>query len=214
MRFQFVGIILFFFCSSSIHVSKPFPLPPSPLSEFSAEWDEPKYLQCNTAGKTRYMSIKEKEVIYILNLLRTNPELFANSVVKQYPQYSRQLVLQSKPEYKSLLETLLKTSSGPMLDPDSLYYISAQCHAYTSGQTGYTGHDRQDEKCKVKKKFTAECCAYGKETPLSIVMTLLIDDGVPGSDHRKICLAPYKKIGVSIEPHSEYRVNAVLDFGP
>lgn len=184
----------------------------SPLSRFSQEWNDPKYMKCNTAGNAGYMSSKEKEVIYILNLLRTNPKLFGNTVVKKYPEYSHNDNLRKIPEFKSLLKTLQNVRPLPLLDPDALCYASAQCHAYSAGKRGYIGHERKDGNCRSKQHFNGECCEYGHNDALDILMTLLIDQNIPSLPHRTICLGPYKNLGVSIQPHKSYRYNAVLDF--
>ena len=67
--------------------------------------------------------------------------------------------------------------------------------------------------------ITSEIIAFGNsfvasaESPLDIVMALLIDKNVPGVGHRKIFLTDYKTVGVSIMPHKTCRNNAVIDFG-
>jgi hypothetical protein len=185
---------------------------PSPLAAYSAEWNDAKYLKCNTAANSRYMSDDEKEVIYILNLLHVNPELFANTVVQKYPDQNHQGFLRNSNEYKSLLDTLRKLKPVLLLNPDSLCFASAQCHAVSSGQAGYVGHERQTKECKSKYRFFGECCDYGHKDPLPILMSLLIDQGVPSLGHRYMCIDPYGKIGVSIQPHKGYGNNAVLDF--
>ena len=184
----------------------------SPLSKFSSEWNDSKYLKCNTASGTTYMSANEKQVIYILNLLRANPRLFANTVVKKYPEYSHNGNLRKVSEFKSFLKTLQNTDPLPLLNPDALCYASAQCHAASAGRRGYVGHDRKEATCRSKQHFNGECCEYGHDDALDILMTLLIDQNVPSLPHRKICLGPYKAVGISIQPHKSYRYNSVLDF--
>jgi hypothetical protein len=184
----------------------------TPLSKFSAEWNDSKYVKCNTASSARYMSAKEKEVIYILNLLRVNPRLFASTVVKKYPEYSHNVNLRKVSEYKSLLKTLQNTEPLPILNPDALCYASAECHAASAGRRGYIGHERKDASCRAKQHFNGECCEYGHDDALDILMTLLIDQNVSGFPHRKICLGEYKAIAVSIQPHKSFRYNSVLDF--
>jgi len=184
----------------------------SPLSKFSSEWNDSRYLKCNTASDAGYMSAKEKEVIYILNLLRANPRLFANTVVKKYPEYSHSDNLRQVSEYKSLLKTLQNTEPLPVLNPDALCYASAECHAASAGRRGYIGHERKDAKCRAKQHFNGECCEYGHNDALDILMALLIDQNVSGFPHRKICLGGYKAVAVSIQPHKSFRYNSVLDF--
>jgi uncharacterized protein YkwD len=185
----------------------------SPLSLYSNEWNDIKYNKCNTAVDAAYMSNGEKNVIYILNLIRSNPELFSNTVLKKYPALSgKDHLSANKYYYQSLITTLLELEPQEILYPDSTCYSSAKCHAYTSGISGYVGHERRSKDCKTKKHYYGECCDYGNSDPLEIVLSLLIDDGVPSLGHRNICLGGYRKIGVSIQPHSKYGTNTVLDF--
>lgn len=184
----------------------------SPLGDYSSAWNDPKYLKCNTAANAGYMSANERELIYILNLARINPSLFAGTVVKNYPEKSGKGYLVNSDYYKSLLDTMKKMKPVNLLQPDSLCYTSAFCHAVSAGNAAYSGHDRQTDDCKEKRNFNGECCDYGNEKPLDIVLSLLIDNWVPSLGHRWICLNSYKRIGVSIQPHKGYRHNAVLDF--
>ena len=183
----------------------------SPLASFSEKWNEPKYRKCNTAAKTKYLSDKEKELIYILNLARNDPKLFANTVVKKYPDRNYGY-LRSSNYYQSLLDTMLSLKSMPLLQPDSLGWVSANCHAISSGNAAFVGHERQDPACNKKRWFDGECCDYGHAEPLDILMSLMIDEEVPTLGHRKICFSDYGKIGVSIQSHKRYGTNAVLDF--
>ena len=179
--------------------------PPSPLASYSAAWNDAKYLKCNTATQANYMSSAEKEVIYVLNLARMSPTLFANTVLKKYPARHTNY-------YTSLLDTMLKIKPAKILYPDSLCFAGAYCHALNSGKEGYVGHYRSTDECRKKWYYTGECCDYGHNKPLDIIMSLLIDEGVESLGHRKICLGNYKKIGVSIQPHTTYRHNTVIDF--
>ena len=184
----------------------------SPLSKYSPEWSQAKYSACNTAANAGYMNAEEKKLIYIINLMRTNPVLFANTVLSKYPDSAYMTSLKNSSYYKSLLVTLRKQEPLGLLYPDSVCYVSANCHAVTAGKNGYVGHERQTEDCKTKWVFNGECCDYGHNQALDILMSLLIDDGVPSLGHRKICLSPYNKIGVSLQPHKIYSNNTVLDF--
>lgn len=178
---------------------------PSPLAEYSTAWNDAKYLKCNTAATANYMTSVEKEVIYILNLLRTNPSLFATTVISKYPTNQTSY-------YKSLLATMQKLKPLNLLYPDSLCFAGAQCHAINSGKEGYVGHTRSKEECNKKWYYNGECCDYGHNKPLDIIMSLLIDEGITSLGHRKICLDSYNKIGVSLQPHKVYRFTTVIDF--
>ena len=185
----------------------------SPLATYSNEWNDIKYNACNTAANAAYMSVAEINVIYILNLVRTNPALFAKTVLKKYPVVSgKEELVNNAYYYQSLMKKLLTMEPQEMLYPDNTCYTSAKCHAYSSGIAGYVGHERRNRDCKTKQHYFGECCDYGNADPLEIVLSLLIDEGVPSLGHRNICLGDYTRIGVSIQPHSKYGTNAVFDF--
>ena len=184
----------------------------SPLSNYSAAWNNPKYLACNTAANANYMTKEEKETIYILNMMRMDPALFAATVAATYPDSSHSSNMRNSTYYKSLMLKLRKQKSLKPLVPDELCFIGAQCHAVSSGKSGYVGHERATEECEEKWYFNGECCDYGHQKALDIVMALMIDEDVPSLGHRAICLTAYKTIGVSIQPHTLYGHTAVIDF--
>lgn len=119
---------------------------PSPLSAYSKTWDDPQYRSCNTAASVTYMNDAEKNVIYILNMARKNPVLFAHTVVKQYPEKRNRYYLQNSTYYASLPESMKKMKPVNLLQPDSFCYVSANCHATSSGLKGYVGHTRQSSE--------------------------------------------------------------------
>jgi len=185
----------------------------SPLSAYSNVWNDIKYSKCNTAANADYMSDPEKETVYILNLIRTNPALFANTVLKKYPSMSGNDYLATDTYYFiSLVNTLRQLKPLGMLYPDKACFESAECHAASSGISGYAGHKRFNPACEKKKNYYGECCDYGHKEPLDIVLSLLIDEGIPSLGHRAAILNSYTKIGVSIQPHKKYGYNAVFDF--
>lgn len=187
--------------------------PASPLASYSSEWNKPEYRLCNTAAKVVYMSEKEKLVIYVINLVRAYPVLFAKTVLAQYPALSgKEELTKDQYYYQSLLTTLLAMNSLPLLTDNEKCYQSAACHAILSGKTGYVGHNRNSAECENKKYFFGECCDYGNDDPVEIVLSLLIDKDVPSLGHRKILLGKYTSAGVSIQPHKTYRFNTVIDF--
>ena len=185
----------------------------SPLSAYSAEWNKEEYNKCNTASDITYLSAEEKEVIYILNLVRSHPLLFVNTVLAKYPSLTdKAYLLKDKKYYMSLIKALSEMALQKVFDADKLCYESAFCHAVESGIKGYTGHDRLNKKCEDKRHYMGECCDYGNSEPLEIVLSLLIDEGVPSLGHRKILLGNYSQIGLSIKPHKKYETNTVIDL--
>lgn len=185
----------------------------TPLSTFSMSWNEERYVDCNTAQHVGYMTDKEKLVVWILNMARLNPQLFAESVLKAYPRVTNQDKMNQSAFYQSLIVSMKTLPAQGVLLPDSLCTESALCHAVATGTTGYEGHNRITKDCIKKKHLRGECCDYGNEEPLSIVVDLLIDEDEPSLGHRTLCLSSlFGKIGVAIQPHKSYKHTAVLDF--
>lgn len=185
----------------------------SPLASYSHVWNDIKYSRCNTATNAAYMSYTEKNVIYILNLIRTDPALFVKTVLLKYPSASGNDYLAEDAFYfKSLVNTLEKLEPLNILYPDKNAFESAKCHAVSSGISGYVGHKRAGRDCEKKKNYSGECCDYGHKDPLDIVLSLLIDEGIPSLGHRNVMLSGFTKVGVSVQPHKKYGTNAVFDF--
>ena len=171
------------------------------LYSFEA-WNDVKYLTANTAENEDYLSQQEKEVFYFLNLVRMNPPLFANTYLKKHAG-------NLDDDYEiSLYNELMQLDPLPCLLPNKQCWESAKCHAISSGARGFVGHERED----CESYFWGECCQYGPSDPLAIILQLLVDRGVESLGHRRICLGSYDELGVSIQPHTVYGSNAVLDF--
>lgn len=184
----------------------------NPLSSYSAIWADKKYSSCNTAIQAQYLTEEEKNVIWVLNMIRQNPQLFLKTVLLN-PKCHYYVKAEKRDFYFNSLITKLKTMKpiNSLLLPDSAAFICARCHAIQSGKNGIIGHDRLNSGCE--KDFHGECCDYGNNNALDILLNLLIDSGIPELGHRVICLSDsYQKLGVSIQPHAVYRVNTVLDF--
>lgn len=172
----------------------------------------PKYQACNTAKHALYMTRTEREVIYILNLIRMDPKLFAVTVLSVYSGYSNRPPAEGFDYYHTLMDTLSRMAPLNLLKPNKKCYESAYCQATTTGSLGYTGHDRKTANCKAKIFYNGECIDYGNDEALDILLNLMIDEGVPSLGHRYICIADYTGLGVSIQPHKYYRHCTVLDF--
>lgn len=159
----------------------------------------------NSAIKTAWLSMREKELIYWLNYARLNPQDFCMKYI-----YKKNKEVETDVYRATLIDYMLKMKPVPALKPDKILFESAECHAESMGKAGLIGHGRL-QGCK--SSFSGECCSYGVSNPLDIVIQLLIDSGVSSLGHRYICLGTYSKVGVSIKPHKSYGTNCVLDFG-
>jgi hypothetical protein len=196
--FFFINLLVFLPVLSSGQVI--FSLPEKP-SAGSTAWDDPKYLAANSAKDEGYLTDIEKQVYYFLNLVRMNPKLFADT-------YLMDMKNSSNGYESSLYSELQILKPLPVLMPERKLYESAYCHAVESGERGYVGHER----FKCDEDFMGECIYYGETDALGIVIALLVDEGVESLGHRRIFLDDYTRLGVSIQPHTTYTENCVLDF--
>lgn len=165
-----------------------------------------------------YSQSQEKEVLNLLNQVRTNPQGFITSHVKDYLKENN---LSNNSYAKSLMADLKKCKKMGELQLSKPLTDVARLHAQDMGKTGTVGHTSSDgtpfhERIRNQAKargMIAENCEYGHDTAMDIVMALLIDDGIQSLGHRKNILEPkYRWIGIAIEPHKTYRSNCVMDF--
>src|SRR5665647_1448239 len=120
MKYLFI-VLLAVVCDRSIAqiTSLTEPAKSSPLAVYSSEWNKPIYSNCNTVEKAIYMNDNEREVIYILNLARTYPKLFANTVLSKYPSLSgNEHLVNNQYYYQSLVKELLAMDQVPLLYAD------------------------------------------------------------------------------------------------
>jgi hypothetical protein len=173
-------------------------------------WDIPLLDTARAAG---YMSDGEKDVVLYLNKSRHDPPLFAELYLK--PR------IKESAAASECYRELKSTKPMPLLEPSRPLYKAARDHAVDLGRAGMTGHvgtDGSDLSERIERYgqwmgSISENCSYGFQDPLSIVLQLLIDDGVPSRGHRKNILNPESiLVGTAIQPHTRYRFNCVQDF--
>lgn len=179
----------------------------------TTKWDKQAL---NTASSADYLTAEEKEVILLVNMARSNPRQFAIGFLESRKGES--------PEARECYNEMVKTQPLQVLLPSKALSLAARDHAIDMGETGDIGHVSSDGKTATQRvekygSFTGlyngpwENCSYGLESPLDIVLQLLIDKDVPGRGHRKNILhKDVRYIGTSIKPHKTYRVNCVMDF--
>ncbi|WP_246223031.1 CAP domain-containing protein [Draconibacterium halophilum] len=186
----------------------------------------------NTAVDANYLTDLEKEVIYEINLFRSNPSEYAEKHIAPLAKYYERKVLHY-PGDKSIMtqegisalqecvRVLKKASPVPVLYPDKLLTKAAKDHQKDqskTGKTGHTGRNRSNLKDRIERygKWQvriAENIAYGNTSAQQIVIFLLIDDGVKSRGHRANLLQPdFKSIGVACGSHPRYNTMCVMDF--
>lgn len=182
----------------------------SGLLTFAQGWTATQLETANTAKDINILTSVEKDAIKYINLARLYPQDFAKFEVVNYKGPSKYGdYLKNSPYFKSLLNDLSKASAVQALYFDNAAYENAKCFAIEQGLAGEEGHTR----INCKKGNYAECCSYGMDTGLDIVMQWLIDHNVPSLGHRINCLnKSYKKIGLSVQYHRKWGKLAVADM--
>lgn len=162
----------------------------------------------NTAKNKSYLTAEEKDIIRFINYVRVNPQQF----LQQYLNINH--VDTTNSYVKSLRMELFNLKPLALVYPNRKLYRIAKSWAIQAGKLNVTGHQGFSQRTRKfsKVKPFSECCSYGHNTGLEIVLQLLIDDGVKNLGHRKCLLSNHTLAGVCIKKHKGYRYNAVLDF--
>lgn len=184
------------------------------------EWTVEEIATANTGENINYLSAKEKEVIFLLNLVRINPTKFDSTFVQKYLK-----TVENDGYTRSLRNDLRKQNPLPPLAVHRKLYESAANQAAALGKSGKTGHNspngatmdaRFEHFLKgLKYSMYAENIHYAEDrTALEIIMDLLIDTGIENVGHRKNILEKDARfIGVAMRPHKIYGTCTVQDFG-
>jgi uncharacterized protein YkwD len=173
------------------------------------KWNKEELEKANTAKNCLYMTEDERNVVFYTNLARINPVLFSETILTQYVEENE---IKKTNFLTSLYSDLKKTKPMEALKLDSVLYFLAKDYAKTHGEKGQVGHINFSRRMGAYS-FAGENCDYGSEKALTIVMDLLIDEGVSGCGHRKNMLTPgFKIVGTAIQPHKTYEVCCVMDF--
>ncbi len=186
----------------------------------------------NTAANASYLSPLEKEIIFEINLFRSNPAKYAEEYIsplarnyqKNILYYPGDKPIRTTEGVKALHECvreLKKATPKSILYPSEALTKAADDHCRDQSKTGRTGHigsDNSNLKTRIErygkwKVRIAENIAYGNTSARQIIIFLLIDDNVKNRGHRVNLLHPdFKMIGVSTGAHPEYLTMCVMNF--
>jgi len=155
----------------------------------------------------------EKNLLILLNKVRTNPKLFAEQFLTNE--------FQSDAE-EELFNILMDLEPLPILYTNKELYSIANRHARDLGSNKLAGHESstgmnmEDRLIAhgIKTKVFAENCIFGYNDPIEIILKLLIDEDNENRNQRKIILnKDFNMLGCAIEPHNgEYCWSCIQDY--
>ncbi len=186
---------------------------------------------CHCTGGHYDISDIDYEVLYELNFVRTDPQGYADMLRETRSSYKIGYKLSpsgvhiiTKEGISALEEAINVLDNTEPMKPliiSGCLCRSAMDHILDQGPRGSIGHygsGGSDPTERVNRYAdcylpSGECIAYGPADARSIVMNLIIDDGVPDRGHRKNILTPaFSSAGIGVGPHKTYRHMCVIDF--
>lgn len=182
-----------------------------------SKWPKDSLEMANTAATHNNLNAEEKKLIQLVNLARMDGTAFLNRIAKPYITANDK----DDDEYvEGLYSDLRNTKAMHLLKPLEALHKSAAHHAHDMGSKGLLGHDSSDGTTftmrihKFHKPVTvSENINYGYDDAISIIMEMLIDEGVTNRTHRHNILGQtFHHVGVSIQPHKMMEFNCVMDF--
>jgi len=175
----------------------------------------------------------KQEIFVEHNKIRKNPKSYI-PIVEKYLTYFKDGVLYnpgenvgiSSPEGPSAYEKCIKflKTQNPVkeLQLNALLSNSAQDHANDIGPKGLTDHvgsDGSQPSDRIEKYLNwelslAENLDFGGKTGEEIIVSLIVDDGVPSRGHRtNIFKADSSYVGIGLSKHnSEFEVCTVIAY--
>jgi uncharacterized protein YkwD len=199
-----------------------------PVDTCTAAWYSKRYppvviQQCNTAAQVEGLTAIEKEVVLLTNLVRYDPALFAQNVLRPFIQEcDRSLLLDSSTTaVQSLYADLANTKPMQLLQVLPLLNQTAASHADYCSRTGHIGHANMTERWGCIKRelghiSAGENCSYvptSQNTALHHVIGLLVDADTPSYGHRYAILnKSFQYIGVAVRTFPRDRYCMVQNF--
>ena len=178
-------------------------------------------------------TVLARAVLDEINLLRTDPAAYAGFVAALRPAFTgRRMVIdgtgyRTKEGVAAVDEALAFLAGAPRcaaLGWSPLLALAAAHHCADqarSGATGHIGSDGSRPSDRLRRLGTAmaqtgESIAYGfagPPTARTIVLQLLVDDGVPTRSHRAHLFAPgFRLAGVAVSAHPRLGRVCVIEY--
>lgn len=186
----------------------------------------------NTGKNSAYLSQTEKEILFEINKARNNPARYAEEYMvslrslydgNKFIRPGRPIIITA--EGRKALDECIRIMKNKRpaypLYPERGLYLAAFDQVKDQRENGGTGHYGSDGSKPINRMerygnwdiCAAENISYGIDDARMIVISLLIDDGVPDRGHRDNILNPaFTVAGVSFGSHPSYGSTCVMDF--
>ena len=137
------------------------------------------------------------------------------------PDGSRIKTSEGKRAVRECVRELRKLKPVQPLIPSKGMSYGANDHVKDQSKTGATGHEGSDGSSSAIRvnrygkwdKIIGENIDYGNGNATNIVISLLVDDGVPSRGHRKnIMNSDYAVTGVAVGTHKVYKKMCVITY--
>jgi uncharacterized protein YkwD len=125
------------------------------------------------------------------------------------------------PAVLEAIEFLKNVKPAPPLQISLGLSSAAADHVRDHGPKGIVGHHGSSGSSPSERarrygeweKSIAEISTYGYHDARHIIISFIIDDGVPDRGHRKDLFNPvFKVAGISFGPHAHYQTMCVVDL--
>jgi len=189
------------------------------------------FAQPNKVDEADYLSSSEKSVVREINIARTAPKRYASSLEKWRAHYDAKLLklpgevpIQTKEGVGAVVEAIRYLRSQnpvPLLSPSKGMSLGARDHVKDQGSSGSSEHKGRDgsqpwdrvNRYGTWQKTIGENISLGHDKSEPIVMSFIVDDGVPSRGHRKNIFNPdFRVIGVACGPHATDGTICVITF--
>lgn len=178
---------------------------------------------CNFTLETRgTMNVLEDAVFREINALRERPAAYIQAVEEEFAMNSSILApREGMIVLREVVQTLINTPSLNALKYALPLKLAAQDHADDLGQHRHFGHrgtdgslpDERLQRYAFHRKSLGENIGYGAKSARTLVVGLLLDDGIQGRGHRVNILNPAaRSIGIGTAEHAVYPCVCVQMF--
>ncbi len=200
---------------------------------FAAAGNNREKATLNTTERVDYLTENERSVIYEINKLRSDPPGYAREyLVPLLNRYEGKKLLipgevisiitqEGITALHDAIRELKQSPAVPLLSPDLRLTKASrdlQKDQSATGRTGHEGADGSSAQERIRRYgewriAMGENIFYGDPDARSVVLHLVIDDGIPKRGHRKNFLNEnFRLVGVAMGKHPGWRNVCVMDF--